>query len=110
MAGPQELKDLLKRAMHSGPRYAEVDEDFLTDADRQKKVVVRAERAKKRPCANCTCGAQNAERRSIRSACGSCYLGDAFRCEDCPYTGHPPFNPGDEVQFKMSEDPFNKDL
>ncbi|KAL0265763.1 UNVERIFIED_CONTAM: hypothetical protein PYX00_011478 [Menopon gallinae] len=108
MAGTQELQDLLKKAMHSGPRDGEIDEDFLTEADREKKVVVRKSGVKKRPCANCTCGARETERKGAKSACGSCYLGDAFRCEDCPYTGYPPFSPGDEVRFNMSDDPFNK--
>mmetsp|Transcript_15563 Transcript_15563/g.32425 ORF Transcript_15563/g.32425 Transcript_15563/m.32425 type:complete len:281 (-) Transcript_15563:122-964(-) len=67
-------------------------------------------------CVNCTCGrkeledkvgADEAKKRleqgKERSACGSCYLGDAFRCETCPYRGLPAFKPGSKVELSGGE-------
>lgn len=67
-------------------------------------------------CANCTCGrkeleekvgAEEAKKRleegKERSSCGSCYLGDAFRCATCPYRGLPAFKPGTKVELDGGE-------
>lgn len=88
-----------------------IDSDLLLDEDDLKKpdlasLKVGCEGTKKRKaCKNCTCGLAEeleAEAKPIitttsNSACGSCYLGDAFRCASCPYLGMPAFKPGERV-------------
>lgn len=64
------------------------------------------------PCKNCTCGRAEAERlkekgesvpsNTMSSNCGRCYLGDAFRCANCPYRGLPAFQPGDKVTIQSN--------
>ncbi|CAI6007664.1 unnamed protein product [Closterium sp. NIES-65] len=71
----------------------------------------------RKACANCTCGRAEMEAAeeaggeggqgkskltldqiaNPESACGSCGLGDAFRCAGCPYRGLPPFRLGEKV-------------
>ncbi|XP_068646965.1 anamorsin homolog [Aristolochia californica] len=91
-----------------------IDEDsLLTEEDMKKPqlpVVGDCEvGSTRKACKDCTCGRAEAEEKTIKiglteeqmnnpqSACGSCGLGDAFRCGGCPYRGLPPFKMGEKV-------------
>ncbi|XP_048461513.1 anamorsin isoform X2 [Rhincodon typus] len=91
-----------------------IDSDELLDEDDLKKPDPASLRAmdcgdgkkKKRACKNCTCGlaeeldgkgSTDVKKLQVKSSCGSCYLGDAFRCASCPYMGMPAFKPGEKI-------------
>ncbi|XP_041851926.1 anamorsin isoform X2 [Melanotaenia boesemani] len=90
-----------------------LDSDSLLDEEDLKKPDPSSLKApscgegaakKKKACKNCTCGLaeeleqESKEKTSLpKSACGSCYLGDAFRCASCPYLGMPAFKPGEKI-------------
>ncbi|CAN6253082.1 unnamed protein product [Urochloa humidicola] len=88
-----------------------IDEDSLLSEEDLKKPQVLAVGATRKPCKNCTCGRAAAEAKvekleltaeqinNPQSDCGSCGLGDAFRCGTCPYRGLPPFKPGEKVSL-----------
>ena len=74
---------------------------------------------KKRACANCSCGRKemeeaddngtprpqltDAELAKMKSSCGNCHKGDAFRCAGCPFLGKPAYNQG-EVPLDSKSD------
>lgn len=93
-----------------------IDEDsLLTEEDRKKPQLPAFGDCEvgstRKACKNCTCGRAQEEEKlqkvgltteqmnNPQSACGSCGLGDAFRCGGCPYRGLPPFKLGEKVSL-----------
>lgn len=103
-----------------------IDEDALLEGDGFVDGIggacapPKADGGKRKPCKNCSCGladimADDGEsgrpnQKAIpmvptdqtKSGCGSCSLGDAFRCAACPYLGLPPFKAGEKVAVPTS--------
>jgi len=96
------------------------EDDLLDDNDLLKptseSLKVCGTTGKRKACKDCSCGLAEelsggkevATATTGKSSCGSCYLGDAFRCASCPYLGMPAFKPGEKVQ--LSERQLNADI
>ncbi|XP_013628232.1 PREDICTED: anamorsin homolog [Brassica oleracea var. oleracea] len=94
-----------------------IDEDsLLTEEDLKKPQLPVASGCEttKKACKNCVCGRAETEEKAVKlgltedqienpqSSCGSCGLGDAFRCGTCPYKGLPPFKLGEKVTLSQN--------
>lgn len=85
------------------------DDDLLDESDKVKptetSLRVCGTTGKRKACKDCSCGlaeelsGEVVDEEPKKSSCGSCYLGDAFRCASCPYLGMPAFKPGEKVQL-----------
>lgn len=92
-----------------------VDEDELLDQARLPQDVYPkksgSETCLPKCCTNCTCGryTRNEEiSKEVVSACGNCYLGDGFRCGNCPHKGTPPFKPDQIIKDNYISESYIK--
>lgn len=101
----------------------QVDEDALLKDDVVEAKLESDCSTKPRACKNCSCGRAEMEDAvdsedlakiistgQVKSECGSCYLGDAFRCATCPYKGLPAFQPGDKLKLDLNNDGIVNEL
>ncbi|KAK7282178.1 hypothetical protein RIF29_10773 [Crotalaria pallida] len=115
----------LKKVVKSSPKVQIdfdsdlIDEDsLLTEEDLKKPQLPPVSDCEigstRKACKNCTCGRAGEDDKVLKlgltaeqinnpqSACGSCGLGDAFRCSTCPYKGLPPFKLGEKVSLSSN--------
>ncbi|XP_059053817.1 anamorsin homolog [Achroia grisella] len=106
------IDDTVEAAWTGGNDDDIIDPDQLLDENDLKKpeqsLRVCATTGKRKACADCSCGLaeelRGETKQTPKSSCGSCYLGDAFRCATCPYLGMPAFKPGEKVVLDLKSD------
>ncbi|KAJ8713579.1 hypothetical protein PYW07_013949 [Mythimna separata] len=107
------LDDTVEDAWTGGNDDDIIDDSQLLDENDLKKpdqssLRVCATTGKRKACADCSCGLAEELKGEVKetpkSSCGSCYLGDAFRCATCPYLGMPAFKPGEKVKLDLKSD------
>ncbi|XP_059089034.1 anamorsin homolog [Tigriopus californicus] len=92
-----------------------IDSDQLLDESDWAKPSAESLRVcgttgKRKACKDCSCGlkeeieeGKTPTKKTVTSSCGSCYLGDAFRCASCPYLGMPAFKPGEKIALSKRQ-------
>lgn len=89
------------------------EDDLLTEEDLRRPAQAgagddcEAGAGGRKACADCSCGRAEGKVQKLTkemvenptSGCGSCALGDAFRCGGCPYRGLPAFEMGKKIEL-----------
>lgn len=110
-----------------------VDDNEMNEPTLTMITCGKSKTRRRKACKDCTCGLKEMEEQEIEGireqqsqavkfsdkelteidftvqgkkvgGCGSCALGDAFRCSGCPYLGLPAFKPGQPIDLSSMGD------
>ncbi|CAR26690.1 hypothetical protein ZYGR_0H05130 [Zygosaccharomyces rouxii] len=110
-----------------------VDENEMREPSLTMITCGKSKTRRRKACKDCTCGQKEIEEEELDGVrkqqdkvvkfsdqelteidftvqgkkvggCGSCTLGDAFRCSGCPYLGLPAFKPGQQIDLSSMGD------